>query len=68
MTSRLGLSKENAISQATELMDKYGKVLSQKLNKNILYSYYEPYNICTSGYIPNVKEDMDMTFKITIIN
>ena len=60
MTSRLGLSKENAISQATELMDKYGKVLSQKLNKNILYSYYEPYNIRTSGYIPNVKEDMDM--------
>lgn len=60
MTSRLGLSKENAISQVTELMDKYGKVLSQKLNKNILYSYYEPYNIRTSGYIPNVKEDMDM--------
>lgn len=60
MKSRLGLSKENALFQATELMNKYGKVLSQKLNKNILYSYYEPYNIRTSGYIPNVKEGMDM--------
>ena len=60
MKSRLGLSKENAIFQATELMDKYGKALSQKLNKNILYSYYEQYDIRTSGYVPNVKEGMDM--------
>ena len=60
MKSRLGLSKENAIFQATELMNKYGKVLSQKLNKNILYSYYEQYDIRTSGYVPNVKEGMDM--------
>lgn len=60
MKSRLGLSKENAIFQAMELMDKYGKALSQKLNKNILYSYYEQYDIRTSGYVPNVKECMDM--------
>lgn len=61
MKSRLGLSKENAIFQATELMDKYGKALSQKLNKNILYSYYEQYDIRTSGYVPNVKEGTNKT-------
>ena len=60
MTSRLGLSKENATFQVLELMNKYGKVLSQNLRKTILYSYYEPYDIRTSSYLPNVEEDTDM--------